>query len=45
MRIADLGAVLVVKTRSSKERGLRVLVKEKKRLGQFRIQRNKKPMC
>lgn len=44
MRIADLRAVLVVMTCSSKDKGLSALVKQKGRLGQFRMQRAKKPV-
>lgn len=44
MRIADLRAVLVVMTCSSKDKGLSALVKQKGRLGQFRMQRAKRPV-
>ena len=39
-----LGAIFAFTTNSSKEKCLNILGKEKKRMGQFRIQRDKKSM-
>lgn len=41
MCVAELGAILGLTTGSFKEKGLSILEKERKRTGQFRIQRGK----